>query len=117
MHTELKLHHVNPERLLTEYVERRLNFTLARFGDRISRVTTRISSAPAGTPEQLMCRMTADLRYFGAISAEAVDTDVYSAIDRCAGRLARQCESKCGRPRSARTSRESIRMPGFISAA
>ncbi len=117
MYTELKLHHVNPERLLAEYVERRLNFTLARFGDRISRVTTRISSAPAGTPDQWLCRMTLDLQPFGTISAEATDADVYGAIDRCAGRLARQCESKCGRPRSARTGRMSIRMPGFISAA
>ncbi len=117
MHTEVKLHHVNPERLLSEYVERRLSFALGRFGHRIGRVTVRIASAPVGAPDQFLCRMTADLNPFGTISAEATDPDVYSAIDRCAGRLARQCESKCARPRSTRSSRMSIRVPGSIWAA
>jgi ribosomal subunit interface protein len=117
MHTEVKLHHLNPERLLSEYVERRLSFTLGRFGNRIGRVTVRITSTPVGASDEFLCRMAADLHAFGTISAEATDPDVYSAIDRCAGRLARQCESKCARPRSARASRMSIRVPGSILAA
>lgn len=115
MHTELKLHHVSPERLLRDYVERRLNFAVSRFGDRIVNVTTRITSA-GDKPEQLACHMTADLPPFGVITAEAIDEDVYSAIDRCAGRLARRCQSKRARPRS-RSDRASIRIPGRLVAA
>ncbi len=117
MHTEFKLHHVSPERLLSEYVERRLNFALSRFGERIGRVTTRISILSASRSQDLLCRINADLHPFGVVTAEAVDVDVYSAIDRCVSRLARICQSKCARPRSRTVSRSSIRIPSGSSAA
>jgi ribosomal subunit interface protein len=117
MHIELKLHQVNPEELLMSYVERRLNFGLNRFGERVGRVTTRIRVSDGSTPEEITCRITADLRPFGAILAEATDADVYTAIDRCVARLARRCDSKCARPRSARSSRTSIRTSKLFPAA
>lgn len=117
MNTELKLHHVSPDALLRHYVERRLNFVLGRFGHRIGRVTTRISENASGAARELVCRMSADLHPLGIVTAEASDPDVYTAIDRCAGRLSRQCESKLNRLRSIRTRRTSIRVPGSAQAA
>jgi hypothetical protein len=73
MQTEVKLHRVSPDALLRKYVERRLNFVLARFGSRIGRVTARIGEASSGSADELVCRMSADLQPFGVISAEAAD--------------------------------------------
>jgi ribosomal subunit interface protein len=117
MHSEFKLHGVNAEELLREYVERRLHFALGRFGERIARVTTRISAHVGNRSNDLTCRITADLQPFGAVTAEASNADVYTAIDRCISRLTRQCQSKCTRSRSGQSGRASIRVPGYLSAA
>jgi ribosomal subunit interface protein len=117
MHLELKLHQLDAEELLRDYVERRLNFSLSRFGERVGRVTTRISVSDSSASQEITCRITADLRPFGVIVAEARDADVYTAIDRCSARLARRCESKSERPRSARSSRASIRTSMLFPAA
>jgi ribosomal subunit interface protein len=116
MYLEFKLHQVNPEELLMSYVERRLRFGLSRFGDRVGRVTTRIR-ASGSAPGGITCRISADLRPFGAILAEATDGDVYAAIDRSVARLARRCDSKYTRSRSARSSRTSIRTSKLSHAA
>jgi ribosomal subunit interface protein len=113
MHSELKVQHVSTERLLADYVNRRLDFALSRFGERIGRVTTRIT-ATAGSRPELRCRITSDFHPFGPIHAEATDADVYTAIDRCTGRLARRCASKCSRARSGTSARMSIRVPKQI---
>lgn len=114
MYTELKLHHVNSDALLLAYIERRLDFVLGRFGPRIGKVTARIRPA---SPDGITCRMTLNLHPFGLIECEATDTDAYAAIDRCAGRLARRCDSRCGRSRSSRMNRLSIRVPGTMPLA
>jgi ribosomal subunit interface protein len=117
MHMEFKLHQVNPQELLISYVERRLHFALSRFGDRVGKVTTRIRLSDASTTGEIMCRISADLRPFGAVLAEATDADVYTAIDRCVARLARRCDSKCTRSRGAQSSRTSIRTSKLFPAA
>jgi ribosomal subunit interface protein len=117
MHTELKLHQVNPGKLLISYVERRLNFSLSRFGERIGRVTARIRVSDGTTPGDITCRISAGLHPFGLILAEATDADAYTAIDRCVTRLARRCESRCTRHRSTRSSRTSIRTSKLFPAA
>ena len=117
MHIELKLNRVDPEDLLMSYVERRLNFGLSRFGERVRRVTARIRASEGSTPGEITCRISADVHPFGAILAEATDADVYTAIDRSVARLARRCDSKCTRPRSARSSRTSIRTSKLFPAA
>ncbi len=117
MHTTLKLHRVDPERTLKEYVERRLHFTLSRFTDRIDNLSVRITcSAPGGTQE-VNCHITANVRPFGMITAEALEADVYSSVDLCAARFARQCHSTLTRSRDGRLGRMSIRVPDLRSAA
>lgn len=110
MRSQFKLHHVNAERLVSDYVERRLGFALGRFAHRIGSVTTAIRADGPRFGNEMTCRISADVQPFGVISAEAVDPDVYAAIDRCAGRLARRCQAKFARPRSRRESRASVRM-------
>jgi len=117
MHTELKLRNISSERILKEYIERRLTFAMSRYGERVSRVTVRIGTAAGGKTEDRSCHITADLHPFGVITAEAIDRDVYSAIDRCVGRLARRFQSKSAQPRSVRSSRASIRVPDHHLAA
>jgi ribosome-associated translation inhibitor RaiA len=117
MHIELKLHQVKPEQLLKAYLERMLSFGLSRFNERMGGVTARISGSESKGPVLMLCRLNAELRPFGTISAEATDVDVYAAIDRAASRLARRCESRCARQWSTRSSRTSIRTSRFLTAA
>lgn len=116
MHTRLKLHHVNPERLLKNYIERRLHFTLSRFADRIEHLSIRLTASPARSDE-VVCHITGNVRPFGTLTAEALDADVFNAIDLCAARFARQCQSALARSRDGRLSRMSIRLPDLRSAA
>lgn len=116
MYIEVKLHRISAEKLISDYIERRLHFALSRFGERVGRVTTRISAHVGNRSDGLTCRITADLRPFGVISAEASDTEVFGAVDRCIGRLARQCHSKCTRSRNGQLRRVSIRVPNYLAA-
>jgi ribosome-associated translation inhibitor RaiA len=111
MYTELKMIRITPELLLKSYVDRRLHFALSRFGSRIGRVTVTISLVSSGRPGDLRCRIIADMRPFGAITAEGTDLDAHSAIDRAIGRLLRRCDSKCVRQRNGAGRRTSIRIP------
>ncbi len=114
MHSELRLHQLNPERVLNDYVDRRLSFVLSRFGERIGRVTARVT---ATAPQSVQCRITAELRPVGAVTAMAEDADAFAAIDRCLGRLARRCQSKSMRTRNGRSARVSIRNTDDFAAA
>jgi ribosome-associated translation inhibitor RaiA len=116
MHTEVKILQIDSNRLIADYVARRLSFALGRFGERIGKVTARIAVASAGTPPNLVCRITAEFPPFGVLTAEALDPDVYSAIERSVGRLERQCQSKCARRRGG-SNRDSIRIPTQKDAA
>jgi|SRR5512146_811082 ribosome-associated translation inhibitor RaiA len=110
MHTEIKLLQIDSDRLISDYVVRRLSFALGRFGERIGKVTTRIGVASSGAPQDLVCRIAAEFHPFGVVTAEAIDPDVYTAIERCVSRLERRCQSKCARRRNG-SSRDSIRIP------
>lgn len=117
MQTEIKLFEINSDRLISDYVVRRLGFALSRFGERIGKVTARIGVASAGAPQNLVCRIAAEFHPFGLVTAEAIDPDVYSAIERSVSRLERQCQSKYSRSRRGGSSRDSIRTPTQRPAA
>lgn len=116
MQVEIKILQLNSDKLICDYVVRRLNFALSRFGERIGKVTARIGVENTGVPHSLTCRITAEVHPFGVVTAEAMDPDVYSAIERSVARLERQCQSKCSRKRSS-SSRDSIRIPTQKPAA
>ncbi len=110
MRTHLKLIHVNAEKIFGDYVGRRISLLLGRFGPRLGAVTTRISVETANGSGELKCVMSADMQPFGRVTAEAADPDAFTAIDRCIGRLARQCESRAGRHHSRASGRETVRI-------
>lgn len=89
------------------YVERRLRFSLNRFGGRVGQVTVRLS---ANSPTEHSCRISTEIVPFGRIAVEETDTDLFAAIDRATGRIGWLFGRKLERAREARLGRESIRM-------
>ncbi len=91
---------------LKEQVERRLRFALARFSDRVSRVTACLAdqNGPRGGVDQ-HCRITASLFPRGKIMAEATDVDMPAAVSRAADRIARRVRDALDRKRTMRTRR------------
>ncbi|MGE0681153.1 MAG: HPF/RaiA family ribosome-associated protein [Candidatus Binatia bacterium] len=75
---------------VSTHIERRLRFTLGRFGARIVRVTVTLadlSELRGGINKQ--CRMIAAIVPQGEAVVEANDVEILSAIDRAAERLGR----------------------------
>lgn len=106
MHIEFRIQNTDPAEVLRGYVERRLRFALGRFGDRVGRITVRIS----GNANESECRITSELRPFGRVAVQESDPDLLAAIDRAAGRVGRLFGRELQRARDARTSHESIRI-------
>ncbi len=105
MHVDLRLQHADAHEVVRGYVERRLRFALSRFGANVGRVIVRLTAESASW----ICRLQTEIPRFGSVSAEASDSDIYAAIDRAAGRLARQCLRRYQRERTLRAARLSIR--------
>ena len=89
---------------LEKQLERRLHFALARFGDRIRRISAFLEdiNGPRGGEDQ-HCRIEVRMFPSGSIMAEATDTDVASAFGRAADRLARRIRDTLDRKRTMRT--------------
>jgi putative sigma-54 modulation protein len=76
---------------LRKHVEQRLNFALARFGQRIARVIVRFSDGDAGdgeTGHNLRCQIHVGLRSRSA-RVEDTDNDLFVAVVRAAERVSR----------------------------
>ena len=75
---------------LRVHVERRLQFALSRFGERIGRVTVRLVNinGPRGSEDKI-CLIDLILRPAGRILVEDVNGDLHAAIDRAAERTGR----------------------------
>lgn len=106
MKLELRINAALPA-LLERYIERRLNFALSRYGNRIENVSVRISDD--SNPGESRCRMVAMLTPFGKVEIEESDVDLFGAIDRASGRLGRRVGRELDRIREVRTTRQSIR--------
>jgi ribosomal subunit interface protein len=76
---------------LRAYVQRRLQFSLARFADRLAHVSVRIAHTEGASGERLyVCRVEAEVRPSGGPMVEEVaDRDLYTAIDLAADRAGR----------------------------
>jgi putative sigma-54 modulation protein len=72
------------------HIERRLQFSLGRFSQRIRRVTVQIVdiNGPRGG-EDKVCRIEVRLPPTGSVFVEDMDADLHAAIDRAADRAAR----------------------------
>ncbi len=75
---------------IQEHVHKRLGFTLARGGDRVRRVDVRLSdlNGPRGGVDK-RCLIEVQLDGLPVVVVEDVQSDLYTAIDRAAGRAGR----------------------------
>ena len=82
---------------LRAHVERRLGFALSRFGERIGRVTVRLSeTGDAGK----RCQIDVDLGP-RIISVEDTDVDLFAAVDHAANRVSRSVGRTLERERTS----------------
>ncbi|MBS1841552.1 MAG: HPF/RaiA family ribosome-associated protein [Acidobacteria bacterium] len=79
---------------LKTYIRRRLHFTLGRFGAKLGRVRVRVEDIPgAGDSLDTSCRIQAELLPAGRIlRQEAVDRNLYIAVDLATERIGRSFE-------------------------
>lgn len=75
---------------LRDYVEHRLLFTMARFQDRVCRVTVRLSdvNGPRGGVDK-HCHLQVRLRGLPDIVVKDTEAVLYAAVDRAAERAGR----------------------------
>lgn len=111
MELEIRVQHTDLTEALRSYVERRLRFSLGRFGGRVGRVTVRIFdlNGPRGGNDKC-CRLSAGVVPSGGVGVEATDANLYAAIDRATERLGRSFRRHLDRMRTARTRHESVRV-------
>jgi ribosomal subunit interface protein len=95
---------------LSAHIERRLRFTLGRFGARVGRVAVTMADLhePRGGIDK-QCRMTAAIVPKGKIIVDVNDADMFSAVDRAADRLGRVVAQELERRRE-----QSIRLPETV---
>jgi putative sigma-54 modulation protein len=104
MLVEIRARHGRLTSSLEEQLERRLRFTLGRFGDRIRQAAVQLEdlNGPRGGEDQ-HCRIEVSLVPSGSIMAEATDTEVAAAVGRAAERVARRVRDALDRRRTLRT--------------
>lgn len=104
MNVEIRARHCQLNPILEEQLVRRVHFALARFGDRIRRISAILDdiNGPRGGEDQ-HCRIEVSLVPSGTIMAEATDTEVTSAVGRAVERVARRVRDALDRKRTMRT--------------
>jgi len=107
MHVELRTVNTDMAEVLKGYIERRLRFALSRFGARVGRILVTIAKEPGA---EATCRISAQIVPFGRVGVKESDPDLFSAVDRAAGRVGRLFSRKLERARQALSTRESIRV-------
>jgi ribosomal subunit interface protein len=108
MNVNLRISNAGIAELLRRYIDRRLQFALGRFDERVSNVSVRLHAS--GHSSESKCRIVAELRPVGTIAVEVRDPDLFTAMDRAAGRLSRRVGREIDRLSDVRTTRESIRL-------
>ena len=107
MQLQFDIRKIDFTEILKYYIERRLHFTLARFGDRVGQVSVRISG---GASSKYQFSIGVDLRPFGRVAVQEVGADLFAAIDRATGRIGPLLNREVKRRRDSQFGRESIRL-------
>ena len=113
MDTDIRILNADLTEALQSYVERRLHFSLGRFGRRVGRVSVRITDVNAlrGGADKV-CQVTAELLPSGGtVIQEAVDADLYAAIGRATEGIGHSFARAVERNRERRRNRETVRFP------
>lgn len=89
MKVEIRQRDVQVTEVLRAHVERRIGLALGRFGDRIGRVTVRLSGGDGRTGDQAMrCQIDVSLRP-QSVRAGDTDPDLFAAVDHASDRVSR----------------------------
>ena len=109
MRVELRVRNVDLADALREYIERKLDFTLGRFGERVGRIRVKISglNGPRGGTGA-SCRISADLSPFGRVALQESDVDLYAAIDSAVNRVGRLLGQRLEKLRDSREEAEIV---------
>lgn len=88
---------------LAEAIERRVRFSLGRFGDRIERtdVTLDDVNGPRGGPDQC-CTLRVTIAALPPVVVELTDVEALAAVGRAADRAARRVSEALNRRRDLR---------------
>lgn len=87
MELEIRRQDAHLDSAMREFVERRINFALGPFEDRVSRVTVHLDdvNGPKGGVDK-QCRILVSLRRASPVKVEDLDIDLASAVGRAADR-------------------------------
>ncbi|HEY7351793.1 MAG TPA: HPF/RaiA family ribosome-associated protein [Terriglobales bacterium] len=107
MHIRTRVTESDISKAFSAYIERRLRFALGRFADRVGRVNVRLK---ADGPGGHQCHMTAQIVPFGRVMASENDFDLFTAVDRAAGKLGQQFGRALERMRDAKVGPQSVRL-------
>src|SRR6476661_8550262 len=114
MDADIRILSMNLTEALQSYIERRLHYSLGRFGQRVGRVRVRITDVNgprAGADKS--CHVSAELLPSGkTLLQQAVDTNLYAAIGRATEGIGRSFARALGRSRERKRNRETVRFPG-----
>ena len=98
MQVELRIRNTDLADVLRGYTDRRLRFAVSRFGDRVGHVVVTVSGLNGqGLAAAVNCHIGAELKPFGQLAVQESDLNLYTAIDRAAGRLGRLFALRLGR--------------------
>lgn len=104
MQTEIHISQRLQEREeLQEHIERRLDFALGRFGERVNRVSVHVSdeNGPKGGVDT-RCKMHVTLHPHGVLHIEQDDSDAEAAVEIASIRLGQAIRRELERQRTAR---------------
>jgi ribosomal subunit interface protein len=98
MRLEIRGRNVKVSAQLKAHVERRLEFALDAFGDRVDASVVRFSDPG----DAKVCEMALRLRPSGSVRVRQAGEDLYVAVDQCAERAARAVARAVERKRPRR---------------
>ena len=101
MEVQIHIHNTDLVGALQKYVERRLRFSLGRFVGRLGRVRVRVTdvNGPRGGVDK-SCRVSAEMLPSGKlVLQEAVDANLYVAVDHATERIGRSVGRQVERDR------------------
>lgn len=93
----IRKHDIEPGNELVEFVERRIHFSLGRFGGRLRSavVSLRDVNGPRGGIDQ-ECRVTVRFVRGGTVAITERDTEIFAAVARAVDRTGRTVSRRIG---------------------
>jgi len=111
MDADIRILSTDLTQTLQSYIERRLHFSLGRFGQRVGRVRVRVTdvNGPRGGADK-SCHISAELLPSGTtLLQQVVDANLYTAIGRATEGIGRSFARAVGRIRERKRKRETVR--------